>query len=428
MPSSGSQVVLCDVPIRYDTYAGCSHGCAYCFTSRKVDIAKIKPGESAASLKSWIEGKRRKDVAWCDWNIPLHWGGMSDPFQPVERVEKRSLEALEIFAKTKYPFIVSTKNKMIAEEPYLSLIKECDCVVQFSACSPLFDKIERGASTYSERIAAARTIAKYKRVNIRIQPYVPAIFRDVLKALPVLAEAGVHGVILEGMKYQQNKVPGLISAGKDFIYPLETLLPQFEAIKRAAHKWGLKFYCGENRLRALSDELCCCGVEGLGWKVHEANANHYLFDPNGFSYTEKEMEAGTASCFLAIHQDTVSQKKYGTISFAEAMNEHIRNPYMYVSHRGGQFTEQEESELREVLRAALKASGRKAKDVDRLLGTNGMAGHYFGSSQWCFPTAEAYEKMRTILPLPTAAELFARFGITGMKPTIYGALNKNKEE
>lgn len=55
------------------------------------------------------------------------------------------------------------------------------------------------------------------------------------------------------------------------------------------------------------------------------------------------------------------------------------------------------ADIREHLRAALKSSGRTAADVDRLLGTNGMAGHYFGASQWVLPTEEAYEKMRTIL-------------------------------
>lgn len=58
-----------------------------------------------------------------------------------------------------------------------------------------------------------------------------------------------------------------------------------------------------------------------------------------------------------------------------------------------------EEELRNYLRDALKRSGRKAVEVDELLGTEGMSGHYFGASQWMFPTREAYEKMKTILPL-----------------------------
>lgn len=57
-------------------------------------------------------------------------------------------------------------------------------------------------------------------------------------------------------------------------------------------------------------------------------------------------------------------------------------------------------ELREYLRGSLKEAGIKPVDVDRHLGTNGMSGHYFGASQWLFPSRYAYEKMREIMPLP----------------------------
>ncbi len=58
-----------------------------------------------------------------------------------------------------------------------------------------------------------------------------------------------------------------------------------------------------------------------------------------------------------------------------------------------------EEELRGYLRGALKASGLTAAEVDRRLGTQ-MSGHYFGRSQWEFPTREAYEQMQKFLPLP----------------------------
>lgn len=57
-------------------------------------------------------------------------------------------------------------------------------------------------------------------------------------------------------------------------------------------------------------------------------------------------------------------------------------------------------ELREYLRGALDKSGLTQKEIDRRLGTNGMAGHYFGKSQWEFPTLEAYQKLRQWLDLP----------------------------
>ena len=36
------------------------------------------------------------------------------------------------------------------------------------------------------------------------------------------------------------------------------------------------------------------------------------------------------------------------------------------------------------------------KEIDGCLGKNGMAGHYFGSSQWALPTEEAWNKMRPL--------------------------------
>ncbi|HAX83226.1 MAG TPA: hypothetical protein DCY15_01620 [Ruminococcaceae bacterium] len=56
-------------------------------------------------------------------------------------------------------------------------------------------------------------------------------------------------------------------------------------------------------------------------------------------------------------------------------------------------------ELRQYLVDALKKSGLRQSDVDRRLGTQ-MSGHYFGRSQWEFPTREVYKQMQGFLPLP----------------------------
>ena len=42
-----SNILICDMPLRFDTYKGCSHGCEYCFVKLKRDISKIQNGESA---------------------------------------------------------------------------------------------------------------------------------------------------------------------------------------------------------------------------------------------------------------------------------------------------------------------------------------------------------------------------------------------
>ena len=61
--------------------------------------------------------------------------------------------------------------------------------------------------------------------------------------------------------------------------------------------------------------------------------------------------------------------------------------------------EHNREELRSYLLEGLKKANKRPCDVDRFLGT-GMARHYFGRSQWEFPTREVYEKLQGFLYLP----------------------------
>lgn len=61
--------------------------------------------------------------------------------------------------------------------------------------------------------------------------------------------------------------------------------------------------------------------------------------------------------------------------------------------------ERDEEELRAYLLKALKSSGLTQAEVQRRLGTQ-MARHYFGRSQWGFPTREIYQRMQEFMPLP----------------------------
>lgn len=319
MPECGSQVLICDIPVRFDTYIGCSHSCSYCFVMRKTDISQIKRGESAKSLVEFIQGARKNTLNWCDWNIPLHWGGMSDPFQPAEKIYKNSLECLKVFAQTQYPFVVSTKNKLIATPEYLELIKKCDCVVQFSAACREYDQFERGASSFEERLNAASVISQHKRVIIRVQPYMPQYFNRIFKSLQEFAEAGVYGCVFEAMKYQY-KAKGTIKLQGDFVYPSKLLERHFKVFKQECHKLGMRFYSGENRLRSMGDNLCCCGIEGMGWKPNTANLNHILYDRENVLVTESMKKTRTCQVFKSIFQDTLSTRALKELSFSKMLD------------------------------------------------------------------------------------------------------------
>lgn len=65
----------------------------------------------------------------------------------------------------------------------------------------------------------------------------------------------------------------------------------------------------------------------------------------------------------------------------------------------------QKKELRQYLCNALKESGLTAAEVDRRLNTQ-MSGHYFGRSQWSFPTREYYDKMQKFMPLKPYDEVY----------------------
>ena len=68
--------------------------------------------------------------------------------------------------------------------------------------------------------------------------------------------------------------------------------------------------------------------------------------------------------------------------------------------------------LRTYLCNALKDSGLTQSEVNKRLGTQ-MAGHYFGVSQWQFPTREFYAQMQTFMPALTTSydEITARLNL-----------------
>lgn len=320
----GSQIVLCNLPIRFDTYVGCSHGCRYCFVQKKNgQLEAVKKGDTVESLKAFVQGKRSGETAWCDWNIPIHWGGMSDPFQPVEKKCGYSLECLKYLAETKYPFVVSTKGRLAASPEYLELLAECNCVVQISMVCSRYDQLEKGAPSYEERLEMLRTISpKVKRTIVRIQPFMHEVLQDVLKNLPRVKAAGAHGVVVEGMKFAKAK-PGLVRVGGDCVYPIELLRADFEQIKAEAHRFGLVFYSGENRLRNMGDDMTCCGIEGLdGFKPNTYNLCMMINGKNP-QPTERMKQVGTADAFKTLNQTAGSGQKISKQSLAGIMQNEL---------------------------------------------------------------------------------------------------------
>lgn len=408
----GSQAVLCEYPVRLDTYSGCSHGCKYCFARTKVDIEKVTMKNCAKQLRGFIEGKRNGVTKWCDWAIPLHWGGLSDPFQPVERRAGASLECLKIFAETKYPVIISTKGKLITEEPYLSILRECNAVVQVSMVCSSYDRMEPGAPSFEERLSmVARLAGNCRRVIVRAQPYITGVKREFLSNIPRFAKAGAHGVTVEGMKFKKGK-PGLVKVRGDYCYPEDLLEAHYALIRDSCHDAGLAFFCAENRLRPMGDSPACCGCGDLpGFRGNRFNAVSLL---NGIDCapTERMKEVGTAMCFKAIHQSPGSSIELRKESFASQMAKETES-----YQRDTRYHTEEETLA---FTRWLKSTGIKAREINELTGTQ-MATHYLCTTpggQTAVPTAELFTRLRRSPKLRSVPDYILRIVYGGGVPQI----------
>ena len=136
-----------------------------------------------------------------------------------------------------------------------------------------------------------------------------------MNSIERFAEAGIYGAIFEAMKYKKA-TKNTIKLGGDHVYPIELLKEHFYTIKKLANNLGLKMFAGENRLRQFGDDLCCCGINGMGWQYHKANLNHHLFDPDGATLTD-----GCDKCthLAKLRQDTQSVNFFSKTPFSEAL-------------------------------------------------------------------------------------------------------------
>lgn len=164
--------------------------------------------------------------------------------------------------------------------------------------------------------------------------------------------------------------------------------------------WGVPAWNTEE----VSDLLSKVNEEDYGEDFEVPNVEKSPFRTISFNVTDEENEL----IYLAID---ISNHTEGNLQETEDENTNTKG-LMYIvrewlkKEAGDLEIEEErgaeeiEEELRSYLRTALKKSGKTQTEVDQHLGTAGMSGHYFGSSQWMFPTYSAYRKMREIMDLP----------------------------
>lgn len=303
-----SQFYFCPNFFSADTYKGCAHGCKYCFARFTALTNASCVGDpnyfdkieqvNLNSLRQILwghkmavdEAKLHKAV---EIGMPLHIGGLSDPFQPFERVKGWTKTFLQILNNTPYPYIISTKNALIADREYLDLLKtQKETVVQISLIHyhEKLKLLEPKASEPWERLRALQVLGEEGIYTVcRMQPFIPWLYTsdDELKEfIGFLSKAKVKAVTVEFLKLFNFQTPAILQLykemsealgvnllsfyrkwrdtailGNDLELDIRFKLPWMLKLRDFVHQAGMKFYSADNALRVLGDGACCCGYE-----------------------------------------------------------------------------------------------------------------------------------------------------------------------
>lgn len=292
-----SQFSFCGLPLRLDSYAGCALSCAYCFARLRggsADTNKIRFANPVTVISKFKNAINKPDlttgvVAELIRNrTPVHFGGMSDPFQPIERKEGISLKILKFLASLQYPTVISTKSVLPASPEYLSVLRENrNLVIQFSFSTTrdeLSSIVEPSSYKPSEILRTMNLLMQYGiNTTARWQPYIPIVSEEPSEFVSRISDVGTKHIGFEHLKLpleannplwiklssklhfdirQYYQSHGAKIEGREWVLPPEYKIGKALEVKSEAAMRGLTFGSADNEIQYLSDNNCCCsGVD-----------------------------------------------------------------------------------------------------------------------------------------------------------------------
>ena len=271
-----SKFAICGLPVRVDTYKTCSFGCNYCFSNcrkimefeKELQIGNVQLVEKKLNkviTKGDIDYNCFIDVL-ISKNITWHCGGMSDPFQPIEKKLHITKDLVDVTNKYGIHILFSTKS----DTTYDVDIRPDLHTFQLSVTNVDNRKdFEPNVPNIEDRYNFYRSLKdRGFKVGIRIQPFIPEV--TTLELIKMFSDAD-HFTI-EGLKLvPQNKehkelILNLTKLSKDDFTQMgllnlkpEIRLELYKPFIEYFEKHNLSYSIADNDLRYLGNNICCCG-------------------------------------------------------------------------------------------------------------------------------------------------------------------------
>ncbi|NOU18021.1 MAG: radical SAM protein [Bacteroidales bacterium] len=289
-----SQFSFCGMPFRLDTYSGCDFLCIYCFSHKRggnSNYKNIKIADPDLIINKFRNSLEKPKIntglisQYIRRRMPIHFGGMSDPFQNIEKKAQVSLKVLKFLCSINYPVVISTKSNLLINKEYLETLKSNpNLIIQYSFSilnDDLSKIIEPNSPTSTEKINSLKVLSKHNiNTIIRWQPYIVGLSENPLEFVSKIKNSGTKHLIIEFLKLPAdnnlawetslkplNKVrdyynkKNSIVIGRELILPPKEKVETIRILKNELKKYNITLGVGDNELQYLSDTECCCGVD-----------------------------------------------------------------------------------------------------------------------------------------------------------------------
>ena len=270
-----SKIGICGLPLRMDTYSGCSFGCTYCFANNREimkssgfkvgNVNKLKKTLERILDRREIDEHSLLDRLIAD-GITWHCGGLCDPFMPEEEQYHITRDTVELCNKYGISILFSTKGNSVYGadiRPELhSFQLSISNIHDNKAWEPNVPSIESRYRFYRE------LKNRGFKVGIRIQPFIPGVtgtdiidkFKDAdfftLESIKIVPQKTAYSekiLNLIDMNRSDFKFEGLYNMLPEL--KLEEYKPFIEKLKY----YNIPFSIADNDLRSVSQSKCCCG-------------------------------------------------------------------------------------------------------------------------------------------------------------------------
>lgn len=181
----------CFYPTRLDTYGcGCAHDCKYCYAKTILDFRKNWNANNPKVADPKRIEKILDDMVGNGFvGRAVRLGGMTDCFQPIERVLGVTLKTIKMLNERHIPYLIVTKSDLIADDIYINAMDKELAHIQISLTHTNDEEYKlldyEKAPLPSRRIKAIEKLQEHGfDVQVRLSPFIPEFIDfDILNSI-----------------------------------------------------------------------------------------------------------------------------------------------------------------------------------------------------------------------------------------------------